>query len=504
MTPEEQIAAFQAQLQDVTARLDQIESERVGFYEIPALDVDPIIPLATEVGIIQATQAAQRTDLVVGWSNPDPLYIDHFELWATNLVGGSAQPYLVASVTDSPAAFSVHSDDDTNVSIAIRTFTKDGLSSGPDSSPTVATAIVRTLLTAAEIAAGSIGDSLLDRSTDPIVVTNADVSDLAAGKITTGSLAADVAILGTVLAAQIQAGTISSVNISAGTYSLVSGSETMTIDGTNGFRQVSTGAAANTTTIHNGKLEVSDGGTNRTRLFPTFLQFGNDAFTDIYVHIRKDSTDGGYIELKNNSDVYGTVLQAEAGGGGTLTCYSGASTTSTGRPAVRITGEATNLGKTDSGYVAVNNSSSANKVELGVDGGDNGYISVTNDTGSESVIIGSDANLGQADSGYVAVNNAAGTVKAEMGVQSGGNDGKVVASGTAAVDVLAWIDSTHYSLSRASSTAALNGLYVNGNQVISAQQSTVTKPTGGATVDGEARTAVDAIIDVLEAHGIMA
>ena len=171
---------------------------------------------------------------------------------------------------------------------------------------------------------------------------------------------------------------------------------------------------------------------------------------------------------------------------------------------MRITGEATNLGKTDSGYVAVNNSSSANKVELGVDGGDNGYISVTNDTGSESVIIGSDANLGQADSGYVAVNNAAGTVKAEMGVQSGGNDGKVVASGTAAVDVLAWIDSTHYSLSRASSTAALNGLYVNGNQVISAQQSTVTKPTGGATVDGEARTAVDAIIDVLEAHGIMA
>jgi hypothetical protein len=204
----------------------------------------------------------------------------------------------------------------------------------------------------------------------------------------------------------------------------------MTIDGTNGFRQVSSGGTPNTTTIHNGKTEATDGGTNLLRLTPTAITLNNNAATDTYVHIRKDSTEGGYIELKNNSDEYGAILQAEAGAGGRLTIYNGTSTTSVGKVGVIVTGDG--------------------------------------------------LNLGQADSGYIRVNNAAGTAKVELGVQSGGNDGKIAALGTTIADIVAWIDNTHYSLSRASSTAALNGLYVNGNQVVGPRE---TDPGSSPTTE---------------------
>lgn len=57
---------------------------------------------------------------------------------------------------------------------------------------------------------------------------------------------------------------------------------------------------------------------------------------------------------------------------------------------------------------------------------------------------------------------------------------------------------------RGSSTAALNGVYVNGTQVVSEQGATISDPTGGGTQDAEARTAINAIIDRLQAHGLIA
>lgn len=49
-----------------------------------------------------------------------------------------------------------------------------------------------------------------------------------------------------------------------------------------------------------------------------------------------------------------------------------------------------------------------------------------------------------------------------------------------------------------------NELFVNGKKVLGDQGATVADPTGGGTVDAEARTAIDALIDRLEAHGIIA
>jgi len=43
----------------------------------------------------------------------------------------------------------------------------------------------------------------------------------------------------------------------------------------------------------------------------------------------------------------------------------------------------------------------------------------------------------------------------------------------------------------------------NENGMISDQSTLVANPTGGATVDAESRTAINAILDILEDHGLM-
>ena len=346
----------------------------------------------------------------------------------------------------------------------------------------------------AEITTAKIGNAAItEAKIDNLAVTDAKIANatITAAKIV--SLDAN----------QINAGTMTAVNVSGGTFTLTSSPNTMTINGTVGFQQVHS-TSGRTVDIINGLVDVQDGGTYRSRMNPTQFDIGNDALTQIYFRVRRDSTDGGYLELENNSNIHGAIMRADSNGGGALFIYSSNSTTSFSRPAVSIRGDGViDLGLADSGYIAVNNEVVAARVEIGVDGGDNGYISVSNDAGNESVIVGSDNNLGQADSGYVACKNTSGTVVAEMGADASG-EGRCVATGSTLADVLAFIDSTHYSLARAHSTAALNGLYVNGLQVVGPQGATISDPSGGSTIDAEARTAIDTIIDRLQAHGLIA
>lgn len=46
--------------------------------------------------------------------------------------------------------------------------------------------------------------------------------------------------------------------------------------------------------------------------------------------------------------------------------------------------------------------------------------------------------------------------------------------------------------------------YIQGNRILTTQQPFIADPTGGATVDAEARTSINAILDLLAAHGLMA
>ena len=44
---------------------------------------------------------------------------------------------------------------------------------------------------------------------------------------------------------------------------------------------------------------------------------------------------------------------------------------------------------------------------------------------------------------------------------------------------------------------------VSGTKVVSARQSNVPQPTGGATIDVQSRTAINSILSLLQAHGLM-
>lgn len=44
----------------------------------------------------------------------------------------------------------------------------------------------------------------------------------------------------------------------------------------------------------------------------------------------------------------------------------------------------------------------------------------------------------------------------------------------------------------------------NSKGLIANRQALVSDPSGGATIDTQARTAINAILDILEAHGLMA
>ena len=53
-------------------------------------------------------------------------------------------------------------------------------------------------------------------------------------------------------------------------------------------------------------------------------------------------------------------------------------------------------------------------------------------------------------------------------------------------------------------TAGALTVLLDGKQLLAEQQAAVTPPSGGTTVDAEARTAINTIITRLQAHGLIA
>jgi len=52
-------------------------------------------------------------------------------------------------------------------------------------------------------------------------------------------------------------------------------------------------------------------------------------------------------------------------------------------------------------------------------------------------------------------------------------------------------------------TLVASSLKIGGVQVVGSQQTAIPDPTGGGVVDGEARTAIGLILDVLRMHGLI-
>lgn len=49
-----------------------------------------------------------------------------------------------------------------------------------------------------------------------------------------------------------------------------------------------------------------------------------------------------------------------------------------------------------------------------------------------------------------------------------------------------------------------DGVYIGGSRVVTARQAAIADPTGGSTVDAQARTAIGEILLILRAHGLIA
>lgn len=80
----------------------------------------------------------------------------------------------------------------------------------------------------------------------------------------------------------------------------------------------------------------------------------------------------------------------------------------------------------------------------------------------------------------------------------------------AALEGMAVWDQATRTVARRVDSAWLTGvvaasrLVIDGTQVVGAQRPAIADPAGGATVDGEARAAVAAILAALRAHGLIA
>lgn len=519
-------------INEISDRLESIAAQKEPpFASIASFDFDVRVEPVGGIEKVFESQQFKETHIILRWLDVVDPRVAKYEVWGRNISNQNEAPFKITEVRSSPASFSITADEDKSIALLVRTILDDGRGTDLNASPSVGTSIILDPLGSGDIGDGTIGDSKLDRSTDPIVVTSADIlnatiatADIANLAVTTaliddasitnakiGNAAVDTAQIAnlavtdalidnatitsakivSITAASILAGTITSVNMSAGTYSLISGTETMTIDGTNGFQQISTGGDANSTTIHNGLLQISDGGTNRVKISPGQIIFGNDDFSNATIDIQKDPTNGGFITLKNNSDEFGVRLEADTIGGGKLSVWNGTSTDSSGVPGVFIAGVDDNLGQTNSGYIAVSNSGGSAKIKLGIDSGGSPKIVLTEGGAGSSIIseLTEDGNGG----GRFDVNNASGTNRIRCNVFGSGIGGSVAVSG-----------STDDDVSMISGNSGSPGIFVGANQVLGAQGATISDPTGGGTVDSEARTAIDSLIDRLQAHGLIA
>jgi len=156
---------------------------------LPPLPNDYTVPLPRNVELVAADMTSGATRVVLRWTIPEDPNVDHYEIWTSRTAYPDENPYMVASVTEPPAAFTVTADQDTVAVLYVRTVMKDGRATAVTESPAVAVNVYRYVASSSDIAEGAIQDQHFDRvSAYRIKIVDADVVSLSANKITSGTL----------------------------------------------------------------------------------------------------------------------------------------------------------------------------------------------------------------------------------------------------------------------------------------------------------------------------
>jgi hypothetical protein len=185
------------ELSDKLVRLEAGGND-VPLYQLPPYDYDSRVQAAQNVTLLGSTPASGSTAVAIGWTKPTDPNIDRFEIWVRRSAYSTENPYLVASVTDAPASFTVSADSNTIVVAYVRTIMKNGLSTEIGASPTVAFNVTQN---PAIIADGSVTTNKLAN----LAVTSAKINNLAVGTAQIDNLA--------VTGAKIANATIGTANI---------------------------------------------------------------------------------------------------------------------------------------------------------------------------------------------------------------------------------------------------------------------------------------------------
>lgn len=576
---DEEQAFFQRWVQPLEVRIQELEQEtRERSPEARFLQVaqrsrsNRGIPQAQRFQVVSSSQDVGVTHAVLSWTQSRDPNILGYEIWVSGLTEGVEEPTFLREATKAPAAIQLTADGDVTATVYLVPRLLNGLPLDPSNGATVTIGITQNpagvgpgSITSLELADGAVGDAKLDRTTDPIVVTNADIANatiqsakianLDAAKINAGILAAGVILTENIAATQVNAGTLNSVNVNAGTYNLISGNHTMGINGTDGFVSTDTGVSRKAQILNGGitvspigsgseweLLQNSITGTNSsggTQIFfdnattPILdMNYGSGAFTTSGVELTATST-GGRLRLYNSSgsekiDMRDGVIEL-----GSVSAPSGASGQGhiwfdSGTNKLRgrdATGSAYDLDSAGAGGSPGGSNTHVQYNDSGSFGGESGftYNDLTNTLSVQSITttgfcsfgagaeVDNDLDVGDEIRVYggsvtgnyrikleggtgssgneLTIRNSSGTNKVELGVVDSGADSVLTLKGDSDV-ILA-------------TSSVGPGLYIAGNKIVSSRLSSISSPAGGATVDSEARTAINTIISRLETHGLI-
>lgn len=120
-------------------RLRRVESglDDIPTFQAPATDDDYRVKPVYKIEAVSASIAARLTRVELTWIGIEDPNLARYEIYVSRIANSAEQPYLAASVTDSPAVFNVVSDAAGYGIALIRTVMKNGLITPLTASPSV-------------------------------------------------------------------------------------------------------------------------------------------------------------------------------------------------------------------------------------------------------------------------------------------------------------------------------------------------------------------------------